>query len=148
WLGKQDIDAIINGSDIAKEHDYILRREQIDAAHQMSQQEEDLAAELTLSGGSAWGDLQSQVSSQIEVTFETTPGETVTLPMSDVRNLANHTDRDVRRRAFEAEVAAWKQWDTPLAAALNGVKGEHVTVSEKRGWDSILESTLHQNHID
>ena len=148
WLGKQDIEAIINGSDIAKEHEYILRREQIDAAHQMSQQEEDLAAELTLSGGSAWGDLQSQVSSQIEVTFEKTPGETVTLPMSDVRNLANHADRDVRRRAFEAEVAAWKQWETPLAAALNGVKGEHVTVSEKRGWDSILESTLHQNHID
>ena len=148
WLGKQDIEAIINGSDIAKEHEYILRREQIDAAHQMSQQEEDLAAELTLSGGSAWGDLQSQVSSQIEVTLEKTPGETVTLPMSDVRNLANHADRDVRRRAFEAEVDAWKQWETPLAAALNGVKGEHVTVSEKRGWDSILESTLHQNHID
>ena len=148
WLGKQDIEAIINGSDIAKEHEYILRREQIDAAHQMSQQEEDLAAELTLSGGSAWGDLQSQVSSQIEVTFEKTPGETVTLPMSDVRNLANHADRDVRRRAFEAEVDAWKKWETPLAAALNGVKGEHVTVSEKRGWDSILESTLHQNHID
>ena len=148
WIGDQDIEAIINGSDIAKEHEYILRREQIDARHQMSQAEEDLAAELTLSGGSAWGDLQSQVSSQIEVTFEKTPGEQLTLPMSDVRNLANHADRDVRKRAFEAEVAAWKQWETPIAAALNGVKGEHVTVSKKQGWNSVLESTLHQNHID
>lgn len=148
WIGSQDLEAIIGGSDIAKEHEYILRREQVDATHQMSQAEEDLAAELTLSGGSAWGDLQSQISSQILVTFEKTPGETVTIPMSDVRNLANDPDRDVRRRAFEAEVAAWKQWDTPMAAALNGVKGEHVTISEKQGWDSVLQSTLHQNHID
>lgn len=148
WIGGQDIEQIIAGSDIAKEHEYILRREEVDASHQMSQAEEDLAAELTLSGGSAWGDLQSQVSSQIEVTFEQTPGEKVTLPMSDVRNLANHADRDVRKRAYEAEVAAWKQWETPIAGALNGVKGEHVTISEKQGWDSVLESTLHQNHID
>lgn len=148
WLGEQDVEAIIAGSDIAKEHEFILRRDKIDAAHLMSQFEEDLAAELTLSGGSAWGDLQSQVSSQIMVTFEKTDGDTVTLPMSDVRNLANDPDREVRRRAFVAEIEAWQLWHTPLAAALNGVKGEHVTLSQKRGWDSVLESSLHQNHID
>lgn len=148
WLGDQDIDAIISGSDIAREHEFILRQQQVDATHLMSQAEEALATELTLSGGSAWGELQSQVSSQIMVTFEKTPGETVTIPMSDVRNLASDPDRDVRRRAHEAEVKAWKLWQTPLAAALNGVKGEHGTLASKRGWDSVLHQSLHQNHID
>ena len=45
------------------------------------------------------------------------------LPMSEVRNLASDPDRDVRRRAYEAEVAVWEEWAVPLAAALNSVKG-------------------------
>ena len=81
WLGSQDIDPIIAGSEIAKEHEFVLRSGKIDATHLMSDAEEALATELTLSGGSAWGELQSQVSSQIMVTFEKTPGETVTLPL-------------------------------------------------------------------
>lgn len=148
WLGDQDIDAIIAGSDIAKEHEFVLRQTKVDAMHLMSDAEEALATELTLSGGSAWGQLHSQVTSQIMVTFEKTPGETVTLPMSDVRNLASDPDRDVRRRAHDAELEAWEKWQTPIAAALNGVKGEHGTLATKRGWDSVLHQSLHQNHID
>lgn len=148
WLGEQDVEAIIQGSEIAAEHAFILRQDKIAASHMMSQAEEDLASALTLSGGSAFGTLHSQVASQIMVTFEKTPGEEVTLPMSDVRNLATDPDREVRKAAFLAEVEAWQQWQTPLAAALNGVKGEHIVVTEKRGWDSILATSLHQNHID
>lgn len=148
WLGEQDVEAIIAGSDIAKEHEFILRQVKIQATHLMTDPEEALAAELTLSGGNAWGELQSQISSQIMVTFEKKPGETVTIPMSDVRNLANDPDRDVRRRAHQAEVDAWKQWSTPMAASLNGVTGEHGTLAKKRGWDAVLEESLHQNHID
>ncbi len=148
WLGEQDVEAIINASDLANEHAFILRQDKIDATHLMSQAEEDLAAELTLSGGDAFGELQAQISSQIMVTFEKTPGETVTIPMSEVRNLANDPDRDIRRRAYLAEVEAWQLWQTPIAAALNGVKGEHGVIAEKRGWDSVLQSSLHQNHID
>lgn len=148
WLGEQDIEPIIAGSDVAKEHEFILRQSKINASHLMTDLEEALASELTLSGGSAWGELQSNVSSQIMVTFEQKPGETVTIPMSDVRNLASDANRDVRRRAYEAEVDAWKKWSTPIAAALNGVTGEHGTLARKRGWDAVLQESLHQNHID
>lgn len=148
WLGDQDIDTILEGSEIAREHEFILRQGKTNATHLMSDLEETLASELSLSGGSAWGQLQSQVSSQIMVTFEKSPGETVTIPMSDVRNLANHPDRDMRRRAYEAEIEAWQRWQTPLSESLNGVKGEHGTLASKRGWESVLQQSLHQNHID
>lgn len=148
WIGRQDSEALINGSDLAKHHAFQVRSAVISARHLMSQPEEDLLAELTLSGGSAFDTLQSDIASQIMVTFEKRPGETVTIPMSDVRNLANDPDRDVRRRAFEAEIAAWKQWQTPIAAALNGVKGEHVITARKRNWGKALNQSLFQNHID
>lgn len=148
WLGQQDVGALIEQSDLAKEHAFIVRSAKVEAEHLMSQPEEFLASELMLSGGSAWGKLHSDIDSQILVTFDKREGETVTLPMSEVRNLAMDPDRDVRRRAFEAELGAWKQWATPMAAALNGVKGEHTTLARKRGWDSILDQSLFQNHID
>ena len=71
-----------------------------------------------------------------------------TLPMSGVRNLAHSPDRDLRRRAFAAEIAAWEQAALPLAASMNGIKGEVLTVSARRGWDSPLAAMLHANRID
>lgn len=148
WLGKQDVETCIASSEIASEHAYVLRKAQTEAEHLMSQVEEDLASELTLSGGSAFGKLHDDLTSQIMVCFEKRPGEEVELPMSEVRNLAMDPDREVRRRAFEAEITAWRQWETPIAAALNGVKGEHVTLARRRNWESGLEQSLFQNHID
>lgn len=148
WIGEQDVEAMIERSELAKDHAYLLRQSKIEAAHLMSPLEETLASELTLSGGSAFGKLHDDISSQIMVRFEKRPGEQVELPMSEVRNLAMDPDREVRRRAFEAEVAAWKAWETPLAASLNGVKGEHTVLARKRNWPSVLDQSLFQNHID
>lgn len=148
WLGAQDIDALAAGSEVAKAHEYMLRQAKQESEHLMDQAEEDLASEMTLSGGSAFGKLHDDLTSQIMVRFEKRPGEEVDLPMSEVRNVAMDPDREVRKRAFEAEVAAWKQWETPIAAALNGVKGEHVTLAAHRKWESGLDQSLFQNHID
>jgi oligoendopeptidase F len=148
WLGQQDVEHLIASSGLAKDHAYLLRTAKVEAEHLMSPEEEALASELTLSGGSAFGSLHDELTSQIMVRFEKRPGEEVELAMSEVRNLATDPDRDVRRRAFEAEVAAWKQWETPIAAALTGVKGEHVTLARRRSWDSALDQALFQNHID
>lgn len=148
WIGEQDVEHLIASSELARQHEFLLRKTKVEAEHLMSHEEEALASELTLSGGSAFGKLHDDLTSQIMVRFEKRPGEEVELPMSEVRNLANDPDREVRRRAFEAEVAAWKQWETAIAAALNGVKGEHVTLARKRKWESALDQALFQNHID
>lgn len=148
WLGGLDVEALIEGSAVAREHAFQVRRAKTNAEHQMSQDEEDLASELTLSGGSAWGKLHDDLTSQILVPFERKPGQLEHLPVSDIRNLQMDPDRDVRKRAFDAEIAAWKLWATPIAAALNGVKGEHGTLARRRSWDEILDQALHQNHID
>ena len=147
WLGEVDADELLAGSEQAREHEYAIRRAQIRARHLMSQPEEDLAAELSLSGTTAWGKLHGDVTSQLMVTLEL-DGEERRLPMSEVRNLATNPDRDVRRRAYEAELEVWEQSAVPLAAAINSVKGATNVLARRRNWDSALDSALFANAID
>ncbi len=148
WIGSLDVEDLIASSQVAQTNAFVVRTAAIDAKHQMTAAEESLAADLGLSGGHAWTQLYDDVTSQIMVSFANADGETESLPMTEIRNLAMHADRDVRRRAWEAELDAWKQWETPIAAALNGIKGEHTNLAERRQWESPLDEALHQNHID
>ena len=147
WIGSLDVDALIARSKQAADHAFFLRRAQESARHLMSPAEETLAAELYPSGGGGWEKLHSSYTSQITVPIESAIG-TSDLPMSMARNLAFDRDRDVRRRAYEAELAAWKRSEVPIAAAFNGVKGESITLSRKRGWPSVLDETLFDSNID
>jgi oligoendopeptidase F len=148
WLGSLDTETLIAQSDVAKDHAFAVRKAKAEAEHLMSQPEEDLASQLAISGGHAWGKLHDDLSSQIMAEVEKEAGKPELLAMTEVRNLQNDPDRRVRQRAHEAELAAWKQWETPLAATLNGVKGQHLTLAEHRGWDDVLDESLFQNHID
>lgn len=137
WLAGLDPDAVAAGP-----YRLLLQEARIQAAHQMSEAEEVLAAELSLSGGTAFAQLHGNVSSQITVGLDGRE-----LPITAVRNLAMDADPQVRQRAYEAELAAWKAHEVPLAAALNGYKGEMSTLNRKRGWSSDLEPALLQNRI-
>jgi oligoendopeptidase F len=147
WIGSLDVEALIERSELAREHAFALRKAKVEATHLMSPPEESLAAELNVSGGSAWGKLHMNVSSQVVVPIEI-EGERRELPMSVVRNLAYDADRDLRRRAYEAELAAWERVAVPLAAALNSIKGQVNTLSHRRGWASALDESLFQANID
>jgi pepF/M3 family oligoendopeptidase len=70
------------------------------------------------------------------------------LPMSAVRGLAHDVDAGVRRTAYEAELKGWEAAAVPLAAALNGVKGEVHTLNVRRGWSDDLEPALFVNSVD
>ena len=134
-------------SAVAREHEFLLKRSKISSHHLMSQLEEELAAELHLSGGGAWSKLHSNLTSQILVPLSKN-GTVERLPMSAIRNLADNEERGVRKRAYEAEMTAWEEHSVPLAAALNGIKGESITVNSRRNWSDSVDLAVFQNHID
>ncbi len=148
FVGSLPLDDLIAQSPLAREHAFLLRRAQEEARHLMSPGEEALAAELRITGGSAWARLHGNLTSQMLVPFAQGGGETCEVPMSVLRGLAFDPDRAVRRRAYEAEIAVWKQSALPLAAAMNSIKGEANTLAAKRGWESPLAVALWDNHID
>ena len=148
WIGSlEDVEALTAASSMAEEHAYALHKADVQADHLMSPEEEALAADLRLTGTTAWAKLYNNVTSQINVDL-TLEGEKQTLPITAVRNLAFHDDREVRRRAYNAELDAWKAHAVPIAAALNSIKGEMLILSKRRGWDSPLDVALFKNNID
>ena len=59
--------------------------------------------------------------------------------MAFARGLATHPDAERRRAAYEGELAAWETVAVPLAAALNGAKGELGVLNRRRGFADDLE---------
>jgi oligoendopeptidase F len=147
WLGTLPIDVLVEKSAIAAEHAYALQKAQIEARHQMTPKEEELAAELSPTGGDAWSKLYGNFTSQLMVTVDLPDGPQ-TLPMSSTRNLAYHPDRRVRQAGYTAELSAWDAAKLPIAAALNSIKGEVNTLSQRKDWESALAITLFQNNMD
>ncbi len=147
WIGSLDVEALLAQSSSARDHEFALRRAKIAADHQMSPAEEALAAELNVTGGSAWGKLHGNVTSQLTVPI-VLDGELRELPMSAIRNLASEPDREIRQRAYEAELRGWERVGVPLAAALNSIKGQVNTLSSRRGWQSALDEAVFDANID
>lgn len=149
WMGKLQpvLDQAMPNNAIAQAHAFNLKEAAQQSKYLMSQLEEGLAAELTLSGGRAWGKLQGTITSQLSVDFEL-DGKTEKLPMPALLNLRTHADEDVRRRAYEAENKAWDTVRETLAACMNGVKGEVITLNKRRGREDALHSALDAARID
>jgi oligoendopeptidase F len=147
WIGAMDVEALIASSTVASDHAYYLREAKVAATHLLPPDQEALTAELSISGRSAWSKLHGDITSQLAVPFR--QGDRATEePMSVIRALASDPDRETRRLAYEAELAAWERTAVPLAAALNSIKYETNILSKRRGWDSPLEAACFSNHID
>ena len=131
----------------AQDHAFYLKETAQRSRYLMSAAEETLAAELSLSGSRAWERLHGVVTTQIKVPFER-EGRVEELPITIIQNLRTDPDGDVRRRAYEAELAAWESVREPLAACLNGVKGAVNTLNERRGRPDCLHEPLEQARID
>jgi pepF/M3 family oligoendopeptidase len=149
WIGKLApvLDEVLKADGPVSAHAFILREWADQSKYLMSEQEESLAAEMSLSGGSAFGKLQGTVTSQLAVDFEL-DGKFEKLPMPALINMRSHPDESVRRRGYEAESKAWEGIQETLAACMNGVKGEAITLNKRRGRPAALDSALEAARID
>lgn len=149
WVGQLTpvLDAAIETNPTAQAHAFNLKETAEQSKYLMSEAEESLAAELSLSGANAWSKLQGTVTSQLTVDFEL-DGKTQKLPMPALINLRSHPNSEVRRRAYEAENKAWDSVRETLAACMNGVKGEVNTLNKRRGRQDALHSAIDAARID
>lgn len=149
WLGKMSdqLPAALAIPGSAHEHAFSILEEAHQSQYLMSEAEEELANELSLSGGTAFGDLQGTLTSQKEVEFEL-DGKLEKLPLPALINLRSHPDAEVRERAYKVEQATFEDMKEVLAACLNGVKGEVNTLDRKRGREDSLHSSIDAARID
>jgi len=135
---KKDIPALLKKSPILAERAPFIMDSLKEAEHQMSDSEESLAEAMKAAGGDAWGRLQEAVSSSLSG-----DGKSIT----ELRNLAFDKRHSVRKKAYEAELAAWKSMEIPLAYSLNGVKKTAATLDTRRSWKSALDKALFQSRM-
>jgi pepF/M3 family oligoendopeptidase len=149
WVGKISarIDEIIYLDPVVAAHAFFLLDTAAQSRYLMAPELEDLAAELSLNGASAWSKLQGTITSQLSTEFEIN-GQVQTLPLPALINLHSHPDESVRHRAYEAEIQLLASARVPLAAALNSVKGMVNTLEHRRGRVDALHSAVDIARID
>lgn len=123
-------------------YSYMLYNIKKDAKHILSDEVEDVIAKLNLSAGSAWSNMQSYLTSVLEVDYK---GETLTIPQ--VRNLAYSEDPVVRKEAYEAEVKSYEKIKDAVSYSLNSIKTQVNTICELRGFKSPLDQTLEESRM-
>ncbi|OJV63272.1 MAG: hypothetical protein BGO41_11330 [Clostridiales bacterium 38-18] len=147
WLKEIDsIDALASKSILIQEHLFFLEELIASTAHMMSPKEEILASKLSATGASAWETLQSKASSQLSYEVPL-PDGTKAMPIMAIRNLAFSGDKSIRKLGYESELSAYDTHAEVSAAALNGIKGEVLTLSSLRKFDSPLDETLFNSRM-
>jgi oligoendopeptidase F len=144
FLKDVDLDALAKESEVIKNHLFVLKEEQSEALHMLSDSEEILASKLQLVGSSGWSQLQGNLTSNLVIDVL---GYGNNLPLPSVRNMAYSNDANLRKVAYEAEINAYKRIEDAVAMALNNIKREVNIMMPLRHYESALEKTLEQSRM-
>ncbi|WP_370830468.1 M3 family oligoendopeptidase [Clostridium sp.] len=142
-----NIECIIEKSELLKAHEYILKSIVEQSKYLLSDKEESIIANMKNTGSNAWSKLKDNLISSLMVEIKEND-EVKEYPLTVVLNMAEAKSEKVRKKAYEAEIASYKKVEEGVAAALNGIKGEVLTVCDFRGYKSPLEKTLLDSRMD
>lgn len=121
---------------------YWLERVRTRARFAMEPALEALAADLAVTGLSAWGRLYDQISGTLTFELEM-PGRAPEIhPVSMARTLTEDPDPAVRKAAFHGANRAWERVAEPVAACLNSIAGTRLALYARRGVAHFLDPAL------
>jgi len=138
-----DLMELVEQDETLKSYKFLISNLKENSRHLLPGMGEEIMAKMEISGSEAWSDLQSYVTSTVPVHYN---GGVTNL--SAIRNMAYDADPQVRKAAYEAEIACYKQIEAPVAFALNSIKLETLTDCQLRGHTSPLDRTLEKAHME
>ena len=128
---------LVESDEVLKEYTFMFKNMADSSRYLLSGRGEEIMAKMNLSGSSAWSDMQQYLTSTVPVSYR---GSTTNL--SSIRNLAYDSDAQVRKDAYDAEIACYDRIKDAVAFALNSIKLETISDCQLRGYASPLERTL------
>ena len=138
WAAKlPNLMELVEKDDALRDYAFYFRELQSGAQYQLEGDGEEIMARMSMSGTAAWNSMRGLVTSTAKVDYR---GGTTNL--SAVRNLARDPDAQVRRDAYEAELASYEAIKDPVAHAMNAIKLETISECKLRGYASPLDYTL------
>ncbi|OOM13807.1 M3 family oligoendopeptidase [Clostridium saccharobutylicum] len=142
-----NLNDIIGKSELLKEHEFILKEIVEKSKYLLSNKEEKIIANMQNTGSNAWLKLKDNLISTLKVEIEEN-GQVNELPLTVVLNMAYDGNSSVRKKAYEAEIASYVKVEEGVASALNGIKGEVLSICDFRGYKSPLDMTLKDSRMD
>ena len=142
-----NLSEIIDKNPCLKEYEFVLKEMKESTKHQLTKEEEILLSKLEITGSSSWAKLYNQAMSSLTVDYPEN-GEIKQITLSEVRSLSSDKNPEVRKNAFESEIKAYEKVEKQVASALNAIKGEAITVSKARGYESVLDMTLKKSRLE
>ena len=133
---------LVEKNEQLRAYTFLFSNIQRSSRYLLSGRGEEIAAKLQLSGGNAWSDLQQYLTSTVQVAYR---DQKLTLPA--VRNLAYDPDPQVRKDAFDAELACYDKIRDAVAFSLNSIKLETLSDCQLRGYASPLARTLEKDNM-
>lgn len=148
WISEiKELTQVIESSKKLKEFKFYLEEIVASSKYLLSEKEEMILAKMKNTGSTAWVNYKNLLISTHKVEIEK-EGQKEELPLTVVLNMAYDKDKEVRKKAYDAELASYKKIEEGIAAALNGIKGEVITVAHLRGYESPLDMTLQDSRME
>ena len=144
WVSKlPDLMELVCADETLKEYEFLFSNLADSSRYLLPGIGEAVMAKMSMSGGDAWSEMQQYLTSTVPVSYR---GETTNL--SSVRNLAYDPDPQVRKDAYEAEIACYDRIKDAVAYALNSIKLETISDCQLRGYESPLARTLKKSNME
>lgn len=121
------------------EYQYFFNEILEEKSHLMSENEEELALKMSQTGSNAWSRLQEQIISNLH----NENGKT----FNELRNDAYDANPELRKKSWKKEINLLSQNKIAFAAALNNLKGEKITLNEKRNWKEGIDNALFNSRL-
>jgi pepF/M3 family oligoendopeptidase len=148
WLSSlENLDEIINSSDLLKEHSFYLKEIIDQSKYILSEEVEVAISKMRLTSSSSWAKYKNLIASNHKVDIEIN-GKQEVLGINKIKNMYSSKDKELRKTAFYAELKSNDKIAEGVAAALNGIKGEVITLCELKGYESPLHKTLEDSRMD
>ena len=139
WAGKlANLMELVEADDQLRPYRFYFERMSLSGCYLLPGNGEEIMARMGMSGSGAWGSMRGFVTSTAKVHYR---GGVTNL--SAIRNLAKDPDSQVRKEAYEAELAACEAIQDPIAHAMNAIKLETISECALRGHASPLDASLH-----
>ena len=128
---------LVKQDDFLADYTFLFQGMLDNQQYALSPEATQVSAKLSMSGSSAWAKLQGELTSTVPVHYRGTVTN-----LSAIRNLAYDPDPQVRKDAYEAEIACYETIKEPVAHALNAIKLATISDCQLRGYESPLARTL------
>ena len=144
YLSKlENLSELVHSNETLSARAFALLEMAENAKHQLPEALEKPVMKMQLSGGQAFSQLRDKLDATLTVDYD---GKAI--PLSAARAMAYDADADVRRKAYDAELAAYKKIEIPMSYCLNNIKAEGETMAQLRGYKGVLDMALANSSMD